>query len=126
MSLDGYVAGRGQTVDNPVGIGGIRLHWVGLFRSRTGAPRRGLQTRVGRPGLAAVPNRERSEAPMSRTPSPSRIGTRWITISSSKPARRHCAARLAPKTMTALPAAASLAVATASLRSSERRVTAGW
>lgn len=29
MSLDGFVAGPGQDVDNPIGIGGIRLHdWV--------------------------------------------------------------------------------------------------
>jgi hypothetical protein len=29
MSLDGYVAGRSQSVDNPLGIGGMRLHeWV--------------------------------------------------------------------------------------------------
>lgn len=29
MSLDGYVAGPGQSVDNPLGIGGMRLHeWV--------------------------------------------------------------------------------------------------
>jgi dihydrofolate reductase len=29
MSLDGFVAGPGQSVDNPLGIGGMRLHeWV--------------------------------------------------------------------------------------------------
>lgn len=29
MSLDGYVAGPGQSVENPLGIGGMRLHeWV--------------------------------------------------------------------------------------------------
>ena len=29
MSLDGYVAGPGQSVDHPLGIGGMRLHhWV--------------------------------------------------------------------------------------------------
>jgi dihydrofolate reductase len=29
MSLDGFVAGPGQNVDNPLGIGGMRLHeWV--------------------------------------------------------------------------------------------------
>lgn len=29
MSLDGFVAGRGQDVDNPLGVGGMRLHeWV--------------------------------------------------------------------------------------------------
>src|SRR4030095_13482190 len=61
-----------------------------------------------------------------RLRSPSRIGTRWITISSSKPALRHCAARLAPKMITALPAAAAFAVATPSLTEPEMNVTAGW
>jgi dihydrofolate reductase len=29
MSLDGFVAGPGQDVDNPIGVGGMRLHeWV--------------------------------------------------------------------------------------------------
>ena len=29
MSLDGFIAGAGQSVDNPLGIGGMRLHeWV--------------------------------------------------------------------------------------------------
>ena len=29
MSLDGFVAGPGQSVDNPLGVGGMRLHeWV--------------------------------------------------------------------------------------------------
>ena len=29
MSLDGFVAGPNQSVDNPLGIGGMRLHeWV--------------------------------------------------------------------------------------------------
>ena len=29
MSLDGFVAGRSQSVDNPLGIGGMRLHeWI--------------------------------------------------------------------------------------------------
>jgi dihydrofolate reductase len=29
MSLDGFVAGPGQSIDNPLGIGGMRLHeWV--------------------------------------------------------------------------------------------------
>jgi hypothetical protein len=35
MSLDGYVAGRSQSMDNPLGIGGMRLHWAGPFRSCT-------------------------------------------------------------------------------------------
>src|SRR4029453_7825368 len=61
-----------------------------------------------------------------RLRSPSRIGTRWIPISSSKPALRHCAARLAPKMITALPAAAAFAVATPSLTEPEMNVTAGW
>jgi hypothetical protein len=26
MSLDGFVAGPGQSVDNPLGIGGMHLH----------------------------------------------------------------------------------------------------
>ena len=26
MSIDGYVAGPSQSVDNPLGIGGMRLH----------------------------------------------------------------------------------------------------
>jgi hypothetical protein len=35
MSVDGYVAGPGQDVDNPLGVGGPRLHeWV--FETRTG------------------------------------------------------------------------------------------
>jgi len=35
MSLDGFVAGPSQSVDNPLGIGGMRLHeWV--FPSRAG------------------------------------------------------------------------------------------
>ncbi len=40
MSLDGYVAGPDQSVDNPLGIGGMRLHeWVfplSVFRSMHG------------------------------------------------------------------------------------------
>jgi dihydrofolate reductase len=35
MSLDGYAAGPDQSVDNPLGVGGTRLHeWV--FETRTG------------------------------------------------------------------------------------------
>ena len=35
MSLDGYVAGPDQSLDNPLGVGGPRLHeWV--FETRTG------------------------------------------------------------------------------------------
>jgi dihydrofolate reductase len=35
MSIDGYVAGPQQSVDNPLGIGGERLHdWI--FETRTG------------------------------------------------------------------------------------------
>ena len=34
MSLDGFVAGPGQSVDNPLGIGGMRLHeWVFPLRA---------------------------------------------------------------------------------------------
>ena len=40
MSLDGFVAGPSQSVDNPLGIGGMRLHeWVfplGVFRAAHG------------------------------------------------------------------------------------------
>ena len=40
MSLDGFVAGPGQSVDNPLGIGGMRLHeWVfplAVWRSMVG------------------------------------------------------------------------------------------
>ncbi len=40
MSLDGYVAGPNQSVDNPLGVGGMRLHeWVfplAAFRSAHG------------------------------------------------------------------------------------------
>jgi dihydrofolate reductase len=40
MSLDGFVAGPGQSVDNPLGIGGMRLHqWafpLAIFRDMLG------------------------------------------------------------------------------------------
>lgn len=36
ISLDGYVAGPDQSVDNPLGVGGLALHdWV--FKTRTGS-----------------------------------------------------------------------------------------
>lgn len=42
MSLDGFVAGPGQSVDNPLGIGGMRLHeWVfplTIWRALHGLP----------------------------------------------------------------------------------------
>src|SRR6185436_6127218 len=42
MSLDGFVAGPNQSVDNPLGIGGMRLHeWVfplAAWRSMHGMP----------------------------------------------------------------------------------------
>jgi dihydrofolate reductase len=42
MSLDGFVAGPSQSVDNPLGIGGMRLHeWVfplAVWRSMHGQP----------------------------------------------------------------------------------------
>jgi dihydrofolate reductase len=42
MSLDGFVAGPDQSVDNPLGIGGMRLHqWVlplAVWRSSHGMP----------------------------------------------------------------------------------------
>ena len=45
MSLDGYTAGPEQSKDNPLGIGGDRLHeWV--FPSRSGG--RCTASRVGR------------------------------------------------------------------------------
>jgi dihydrofolate reductase len=41
ISLDGYVAGPDQSVDNPLGVGGPRLHdWV--FATRTGRRMRGM------------------------------------------------------------------------------------
>jgi hypothetical protein len=34
MALDGYVAGPNQSVDNPLGVGGMRLHeWVFPLRA---------------------------------------------------------------------------------------------
>lgn len=72
MSLDGFVAGPDQSVNNPLGVGGMRLHqwafplkaWrsmIGLeggevnlrhgrhrVRARTGAASRGRQGRVAR------------------------------------------------------------------------------
>lgn len=42
MSLDGYVAGPSQSVENPLGVGGMRLHeWVvplAVWRSMHGLP----------------------------------------------------------------------------------------
>ena len=33
MSLDGFVAGPNQSVDNPIGVGGMRLHeWIFSLR----------------------------------------------------------------------------------------------
>jgi dihydrofolate reductase len=41
ISLDGYVAGPDQSVDNPIGVGGLRLHdWV--FATRTGRRMQGM------------------------------------------------------------------------------------
>ena len=44
MSLDGFVAGPSQSVDNPLVIGGVRLHqWVlplAVWRSMHGLPGR--------------------------------------------------------------------------------------
>src|SRR4051812_2247850 len=43
MSLDGYVAGPDQTLDNPLGVGGEDLHrWI--FETRTG------RDMIGEPG----------------------------------------------------------------------------
>jgi dihydrofolate reductase len=48
ISLDGYVAGPNQDVDNPLGVGGPKLHeWV--FATRTG--NRMLGTDAGEEGL---------------------------------------------------------------------------
>ena len=33
MSLDGFVAGPSQSVENPLGIGGMRLHGLELVRA---------------------------------------------------------------------------------------------
>ncbi|HEV3234336.1 MAG TPA: dihydrofolate reductase family protein [Candidatus Dormibacteraeota bacterium] len=42
MSLDGYVAGPNQTIDNPLGVGGSRLHeWV--FETRSGRQMEGRE-----------------------------------------------------------------------------------
>jgi dihydrofolate reductase len=41
MSLDGFVAGPGQSLDDPLGVGGTRLHeWI--FETRTGHDMMGL------------------------------------------------------------------------------------
>ncbi len=42
ISLDGYVAGPDQSPDNPLGVGGLRLHeWV--FATRTGRQMMGME-----------------------------------------------------------------------------------
>jgi dihydrofolate reductase len=42
ISIDGYMAGPGQDIDNPLGVGGPRLHeWV--FKTRTGVRMLGEQ-----------------------------------------------------------------------------------
>src|SRR5206468_10969679 len=41
ISLDGYAAGPDQSLDNPIGVGGTRLHeWV--FATRSGRQMRGI------------------------------------------------------------------------------------
>ena len=60
MSLDGFVAGPSQSVDDPLGIGGVRLHqWV--FPLRIWRAEHGLQggevnesTRVVEESLANI------------------------------------------------------------------------
>src|SRR4029453_15597971 len=60
MSLDGFVAGPSQSVDDPLGIGGMRLHeWV--FPLAVWRAMRGLQggevnesTRVVEESLASI------------------------------------------------------------------------
>lgn len=56
MSLDGFVAGPSQSVDNPLGIGGTRLHeWAfALAVARAARPRswRGQRQHPGRRGIA--------------------------------------------------------------------------
>jgi hypothetical protein len=41
MSLDGYVAGPNQSLDNPLGEGGTRLHEC-VFATRTGRKMQGM------------------------------------------------------------------------------------
>lgn len=52
MSLDGFVAGPHQSVDNPLGIGGERLHeWVielAMWRAQHGMPCPSLIQTCGR------------------------------------------------------------------------------
>lgn len=40
MALDGYVAGPGQSVEHPLGVGGMQLHDWAIARAswRAGAP----------------------------------------------------------------------------------------
>jgi len=60
MSLDGFVAGPNQSVDNPLGIGGMRLHeWVfplAAWRSTHGLPGGEVNesSRVVEEGLANI------------------------------------------------------------------------
>ncbi len=47
ISLDGYVAGPNQSLDNPLGVGGLGLHeWV--FATRTLSQTHGARTRPQR------------------------------------------------------------------------------
>lgn len=47
VSLDGYAAGPGQNLENPLGVGGLRLHeWVFATRSFHGGSGAGDQAGV--------------------------------------------------------------------------------
>lgn len=56
MSLDGFVAGPSQSVDNPLGIGGMRLHqWVfplSVWRAMHGLEGGGQRKHAGGRGIA--------------------------------------------------------------------------
>ena len=50
MSLDGFAAGPGQSVDNPLGVGGMRLHdWV--FFTKAGRAMMGEEDGSGEEGI---------------------------------------------------------------------------
>ena len=57
MSLDGFVAGPDQSVDNPLGVGGMRLHeWVFPL---DGVPRACTAWKAARSTRAARSSRSR-------------------------------------------------------------------
>jgi dihydrofolate reductase len=50
MSVDGYVAGPDQSLDNPLGVNGLQLHdWV--FKTRTGRRMMGMDEDAGEEGV---------------------------------------------------------------------------